>query len=267
MLIKDKELIEEEIYLLNDLLKQELSLHQKFLVERELQILQSGLNGELNSTHFLNFYCQDSPDWAVIHDLNIENNGDAARYDHLLINRRFKFYVIESKNFSYGLKITPDGEFLVHDGQHYQNVDSPIEEGQKQIDLLKRVLLENKLLPKRMGITIKPKIQNYILVSPLSEIVRPPKKIFDSSAVMKADLFIKTLLKKTKKAKRIINKFKKLSEKIKKDPLFIMADKLASLHKTVTRDYRLKFCLDKSPEPPSDPACIPDNQSPGDYSI
>ena len=107
MLIKTKELIEEEIYQLNDLLKQDLSLHQKFLVERELQILQSGLNGELNSTHFLNFYYQDSPDWAVIHDLSIENNGDAAQYDHLLINRRFNVYMIESKNFSYGLKITP----------------------------------------------------------------------------------------------------------------------------------------------------------------
>ena len=267
MLIKNKELIEEEIYQLNDLLKQELSLHQQFLIERELQILQSGLNGELNSTHFLNFYYQDSPDWAVIHDLSIENNGDAARYDHLLINRRFNFYVIESKNFSYGLKITPDGEFLVHDGRRYQNVDSPIEQGRMQIDVLKQVLLENKLLPKRMGLTIKPKIQNYILVSPLSEIVRPPRKIFDSSMVIKADLFIKALLKNTKKAKRFLNKVKKLPEKIKKDPLFKMAYSLASLHKPAIRDYRLKFCLDKSPELPSDNACSPNYRSLSDYSI
>lgn len=267
MLIKNKELIEEEIYQLKDLLKQELSLHQKFLVERELQILQSGINGELNSTHFLNFYYQDSPDWAVIHDLRIENNGDAARYDHLLINRRFNFYVIESKNFSYGLKITPEGEFLVHDGHRYQPVDSPIEQGQKQINVLQQVLLENKLLPKRMGLVIKPKIQNYILVSPLSEIVRPPKKIFDSSMVIKADLFIKALLKNTKKLRKINIKFSRLSKKIKKDPLFKMSHKLASLHKPGMRDYRLKFCLDKSPELPSDNVYNPNCQSPGDYSI
>ena len=267
MLIKTKELIEEEIYQLNDLLKQDLNLHQKFLVERELQILQSGLNGELNSTHFLNFYYQDSPDWAVIHDLSIENNGDAARYDHLLINRRFNVYMIESKNFSYGLKITPEGEFLVHDGHRYQNIDSPIEEGQKQMDVLRQVLIEHKLLPKRMGLSTTPKIQNYILISPLSEIIRPPNKIFDSSMVIKADLFIKALLKNTKKAKRIFKKFKELPEKLKKDPLFKMASKLASLHKPVIRDYHLKFCLDKSPEPPSESVCRPNYHSAGDYSI
>ncbi|MBW2412432.1 MAG: NERD domain-containing protein [Deltaproteobacteria bacterium] len=267
MLIKTKDLIEEEIYQLNDLLKQELSLHQKFLVERELQILQSGLNGELNSTHFLNFYYQDNPDWAVIHDLSIENNGDAARYDHLLINRRFNVYMIESKNFSYGLKITPEGEFLVHDGQRYQNIDSPIEAGQKQMDVLKQVLIEHKLLPKRMGLSIEPKIRNYILISPLSEIVRPPHKIFDSSMVIKADLFIKALLKNTKKAKRIFKKFKKLPEKLKKDSLYKMASKLASLDKPVISDYRLKFCLDKSPEPPTDSVCPTNYHSPGDYSI
>ena len=267
MLIKTKELIEEEIYQLNDLLKQELSLHQKFLVERELQILQSGLNGELNSTHFLNFYYQDDPDWALIHDLSIENNGDAARYDHLLINRRFNVYMIESKNFSYGLKITPEGEFLVHDGHRYQKIDSPIEEGQKQMNVLKQVLIEHKLLPKRMGLSIKPKIQNYILISPLSEIVRPPNKIFDSSMVIKADLFIKALLKNTKKAKRISRKFRELPENLKKDPLFKMASKLASLHIPVTMDYRLKFCLDNRLEQPSDSACRPNYQSLGDYSI
>jgi hypothetical protein len=267
MLIKDKELIEEEIYQLNDLLKQDLNLHQKFLIERELQILQSGLKGELNSTHFINFYYQDNPDWAVIHDLSVENNGDAARFDHILINRRFNFYVIESKNFSYGLKITAEGEFLVHDGSRYQNVDSPIEQSQKQSDVLSKVLIENKLLPKRIGISVKPKIDNFVLVSPLSKVVRPPRKIFDSSMVIKADLFIKALLKKTQKAKKIINKLRFLSKKSTKDPLFKMALQLASLHKPTIMDYRLKYCLDSSPAPPPHDVCSPQYPAASDFSI
>jgi len=84
MLIKDKELIEEEIYQLNDLLKQELNLHHKFLIERELQISQPGLKGELNSTQFLKFYYHDNPDWAASHERSVENNADAARFDHIL---------------------------------------------------------------------------------------------------------------------------------------------------------------------------------------
>jgi hypothetical protein len=267
MLIKNKELIEEEIHQLNELLALDLSLKQKFLIERELRILQSAQNGELCSTHFLNFYYQDSRDWAVIHDLYVENNGDAARFDHILINRLFNFYVIESKNFSYGLKIGADGEFLVYDGCRYQTVDSPIEQSQKQMEILKEVLIEHKLLPKRMGVAAKPKIKSYVLLSPLSEVVRPPKTIFDSSMVIKADLLIKALLKKTKKAKRILNKFIRAPKTSKKDPLVNIAYRLASLHKATISDYRLKFCLDDSPTPPPLDACSWDYQSQSDYCI
>jgi hypothetical protein len=125
MLIKNKEFIQEEIEQLTGLLSPELSLQQKFLVERELRMLHAARNGEMSSTHFLNFHYQDSPNWAVLHDLSIENNGSSAQFDHILINRQYNIYAIESKNFSYGLKITTDGEFLVFDGKRYQNVDSP----------------------------------------------------------------------------------------------------------------------------------------------
>ena len=85
--------------------------------------------------------------------------------------------------------------------------------------------------------------------------------------VIKADLLIKALLKKTKKAKKIISKFIRLPQKEKKDPLVRMAYKLASLHKPTPSDYRLKFCLDKSPDPPPNDMCSPKYQSPGDFSI
>lgn len=267
MLIKNKEFIEEGIEQLTGLLSQEFSLHQRFLIERELRMLQSAQNGELSSTHFLNFYYQDSRNWVVIHDLSIENNGDAAQFDHILINRRFNFYAIESNNFSYGLKITADGEFLVYDGKRYQNVESPIEQNQKQIKVLEKAITENKLMPKRMGIHIKPKINYYILVSPQSEVVRPPKRIFDSSMVVKADMLLKALLKKTKRSKRIVNNFRFLPKKAKNDPLINLACRLTSLHQSSQCDYRIKFSLDNIPTPPPLDACSPDYKAPGDYCI
>ena len=56
MLIKNKEFIEEGIEQLTGLLTPDLSLQQKFLVERELRMLRSARDGELSATHFLNFY-------------------------------------------------------------------------------------------------------------------------------------------------------------------------------------------------------------------
>ena len=267
MLIKAKEFIEEEIEQLKNFLSQDISHHQKFLIERELRLLQSSHTGELSSTHFINFYCQENRDWAVIHDFSVENNGDSAQFDHVLINRQFNFFVIESKNFPYGIKITAEGEFLVDDGRQYQNVESPIAHNQKQIEVLEKVLKENKLMPKRLGIQIKPKIKYYFLVSPQSEVVRPPRNIFDSSMVVKADMFIKALLKKNGRNKQMGNNIKLLEKKLKKDPLIKLAFRLASLHQPSNGDYRKKFCLDNSPPRPPLDAGPQDSTALGDFCI
>jgi hypothetical protein len=112
MLIKEKEIAADDIQQLTDLLSQNLTLQQKFLVERERHLLQAHLKAELSPIHFLNFYYKDSRDWALIHDLRIEENGFSAHFDHILINRRFDIYVIGSQNFYNGLRITPEGDFL-----------------------------------------------------------------------------------------------------------------------------------------------------------
>jgi hypothetical protein len=268
MLVKNKEFIEEGIEQLKRLLSPGLSLEQKFLVERELRMLQSARDGEMSSTHFLNFYYQDSPNWAVLHDLNIENNGSSAQFDHILINRQFNLYAIESKNFSYGLKITADGEFLVFDGKRYQHLESPIEQRLQQMEILETALCEKKIMPKRMGIHIKPKINCYILFSPKSEVVRPPKRIFDSSMVIKANILIKNLLKKTKnKSKRRSKKITSLSKKEKKDPLIDFACRVTSLHCSSVCDYHTKFSLEHVQPPQPSEGCPPEHRSAGDYCI
>ena len=267
MLIKKKEFIEEDIQKLTDLLAQDFSLHQKFLIERELRILKSPLTGQPNSTHFLEFYYKDNRDWALIHDLRIENNGCAAHFDHILINRAFKFFVLESKNFTYGIKITGEGEFLIYDGNRYQLIQSPFDESRKQVEVLESVLRENEIIPKKMGIAVKPKIKSYMLLSPQSVIDRPPKSVFDSSMVVKGDLLIKTLQKQTKKAKRILNRFVGASKEIKKDPLLWIACQLSSLHKPIKEDYEQKFGFVDTPPPSSVDTCNLDSNSTNDYCI
>ena len=43
-------------------------------------------------------------------------------------------------------------------------------------------------MPKRMGITMRPVLKSFILVSPESRIVRPPLDAFDTSMVIKSDM-------------------------------------------------------------------------------
>ena len=251
MLIKDRDAKEGAIEQLRALLSLNLSPRKKFLIERELKNLNPGEDGGKNASHFINFYCADSSNWAIIHDLRIENNGFATHIDHLLINQFLDIYLFESKNYTYSLKITADGEFLVFDGLQYQSVESPLEENEKRIQVLKKVLIENKIIPKRMGIPFRPLIRPFVLVSPKSNVLRPPVSIYDTSSIITADFLIKKLLKQVERIKRIYLKLKRLPKAIKSDTLVDVAGKLASMNKPNLIDYQRLFCPDDIEETPN----------------
>src|SRR3546814_12863006 len=79
---------------------------------KELRNRRAGLKGERDSAYLIDFDYASSPNWAVIHDLRLEHGGRTAQIDHLLINRWMDVYVLETKHFHAGIKITEDGEFL-----------------------------------------------------------------------------------------------------------------------------------------------------------
>jgi len=244
MLIKDRDPAEKAIEQLSELLSLNISATKKFLIERELKRLNPQVNGSHSPSHFINFYCEECPDWAIIHDLKIESNGFAAHIDHLLINEFLDIHLFESRNYNENIKITADGEFLVFDGRQYQSVNSPLEENQKRIQVLTDLLVENKILPKRMGISLKPKISSYVLVSPGAQVIRPPETVFDTSSVVSADYLTKTLLKQLKRLKRTFDRIKSLPTAFKAETLAKVAAKLAAMNNPQLIDYRRIFCLE-----------------------
>jgi len=242
MLIKDKDSNQGAIEQLRELLSLNLSSKMKFLIERELNNLNPGHAGGRNASHFINFYCSDSRDWTVIHDLKLENNGFSTQIDHLLINQFLDIYLIESKNYAYSLKIKANGEFLVFDGKRYQSIASPIEKNQQRVEVLDKVLIEKKITPKKMGILCKPLIKSYVLVSSDSNIVRPPVSIYDTSSVITVAYLIAKMLNRVERIRRIYQGLKRLPKLIKTDTLAEFAGRLASLHKPNLIDYQRLFC-------------------------
>ena len=248
MLIKDRDAKKGDVEQLRNLLSLNLNPRKRFLIERELKNLSPGEDGGKNAAHFINFYCADSRNWAVIHDLKIDHNGFATHIDHLLINQFLDIYLFESKNYTYSLKIKDDGEFLVFDGRQYQSVESPLDENEKRIQVLSKVLIENKLIPKRMGIPFRPQIKPFVLVSPRSNVLRPPATIYDTSSVIRADFLIKKFLEQVERIKRLYLKLKRLPKAIKSDTLADVAGKLASMNKPNRIDYQRLFCPDDCEE-------------------
>lgn len=242
MLIKRMDRKQEEIAELTALLKGKLMPYQRLLIERELRAIRTGVSGEEDSAYYINFYFKDSKNWVVIHDLRIEYEGQVAQIDHILINRMFDIYVLESKNYSYKITITPEGEFQVYSGKQYYGIPSPIEQNKRHIHLLDRFLKAKGILPKRMGIPITPRFKNLILISPKSIIVRPPLKKYDTSMVIKVDKLREKIDQEVDKISSLsalttISKMSSLST------IETVARRLVRYHRDQKIDYKSKFGL------------------------
>jgi len=242
MIIKKMDSKQEEIAELTALLKGKLNPYQRFLIERELKAIRSGVSGEKDSAYYIDFYFGNSRNWAVIHDLRIEHKGQVAQIDHLLINRMFDIYVLESKNYSYKLKISPEGEFHAYYGKEYIGIPSPIEQNKRHVHLLDLFLKYRNILPKRMGISIRPRFKNIILVSPKCIISRPPEKKFDSSSVIKADT-LRTKIDQEVDKQNPLADLATLSKFCSSSTLMETARRLARFHKPKKVDFTAKFGL------------------------
>lgn len=241
MILKSKDRRQEDIKELNMLLGLKITAKQRFLIEKELKCLASGERNEQNSAYYLDFSYKDSLNWAVIHDLRIEHRGRVAQIDHLLINRFLDIYILESKNYYYGVKITEEGEFLVWDGKGYQAIESPYEQNQRHILALKQTIDDRNLAPQRIGFSIPISYRNVVLVSPTSKVLKPKDSTFDLSSVIKADALVSSA------AKDIDNKSIVMASKIVgSDTLREFGEKLARLHRPGTFNYAAKFGLENA---------------------
>ena len=160
----------------------------------ELRRRRSGLKGESESAYLIDFDYAKSANWAVIHDLRIEHEGRVAQIDHLLLNRWMEVYVLESKHFHAGVKITEDGEFMRWNDfrKTYEGMASPLEQNERHIAVLRDAMAEIEL-PTRLGLRLAPTFYSYILVASKARIDRP--KRFDTSRVIKADQLRKNIWK------------------------------------------------------------------------
>ena len=248
MIIKSRDPKDRDIAELDALLKQADAPGKRFLIERELRAMRAGIAGEEDCAYYINFYFGKSDNWCVIHDLRIEHQGSVAQIDHLLINRLFDIYVIESKNFSYDVTINDSGEFTLKKGSRSFGIASPIEQNKRHIFLLEKFISAHCLVPSRLGIPIVPRYKSLILMSPKSVITRPDRKAFDTDMVIKAD----TLRTKIDEFVDRMNPLQDLAAIGKLSKITAVAEFAQSLqthHSSVSIDYRKKFGIHPAHDP------------------
>lgn len=201
---------------------------------KELQIRKAGLKGESESAYLIDFEFANSANWAVIHDLRLEHRGRTAQIDHLLINRWLDIYVLESKHFNSGLKITDDGEFLRWDDYRktYTGMASPLAQNDRHIAVLRDVV-ESIEWPQRFGLRIPPSVQSLVLIAPHARIDRSRR--FDSSRVIKADQLRKRIWKDIDEENTLIGLIKTATKIVSRETVEFVARQLAARHQPLQR--------------------------------
>jgi hypothetical protein len=220
-------------------------LPQKQRIAEEIRILRAGLKGEQESAYLLDFDLKGSRNTAIIHDLRLDLNGRVAQIDHVLLHRTLNVFVLETKHFQAGLKITENGEFLRWNAytKTYEGMPSPLAQNKRHIAVL-RDAFDHIDLPTRLGRRLTPVFLSYVLVSPRAWIARP--KRFDTSHVLKADMFsVEDELNK----RGLLKGMGRLTQVVASSTIRAIGRQLVALHTPATIDYAARFGIAKPPGP------------------
>jgi hypothetical protein len=188
MILKSADNKSKRLQLLEELQQSDqLDDFQRKWLRQQLPRERKGIQGEKDAAFFLDQYFKDGKNHVVMHDLRFVVDGDVAQIDHLIINRGFGMYLIETKNYKGNLLINEHGEFTVeYDNGDRYGIPSPLEQSKRHERILHRVL-ERLDIKSRTGGPMD--LFHVVMVHPQALITRPPAKMFDTSNVIKADQF------------------------------------------------------------------------------
>jgi hypothetical protein len=243
MIIKSKDDSRMAVAALEALLgRKTTSKKQREAIEEEMNRLLDGVKGEKEAAYHIDFHLKDSKNWAVIHDLRLEHNGRVAQIDHLLVGRFFDIFVIESKNYTTQLRVDANGEFEVRSRLGWKGIASPIEQNKRHIIVLNELIRDQKLMPMRLGLPMRPAFRNWILVPPECNISR---RRVDEAIILKMDMFERRLGEFMDNTS-LVNDMLSLAKISSTQTIMEFARKLVSFHRPASCDYAAKFGISQA---------------------
>ena len=244
MLIKQADDKSADIATLTALLAHPLASAQtRERIQDQIRQLQAGMRAEQEAAYELDFHHKNTDNWAVIHDLRIEWQGRVAQIDHLLISRVMEMYVCETKSFSQGVAMNERGEFTAFYQGKPRGIPSPLEQNRRHIAVLDAALRGSPLvqLPKRLGLTLQPKLTSVVLVGPHGRITLPKQAVPGAESIIKSDQLRSWIERADQNAG--LDALIGLTKAIGTDTLAQLARQIARLHKPLKFDWHGKFGL------------------------
>lgn len=189
MILKHKDDLAPQVAQLQRLLAlANLSKQQRDNLKEELAAMRAGNKGEKEAAYHIDFGWKDGKNSVVIHDLRLEHEGRVAQIDHLILMRTLDCHLLETKGFRSDVRISERGEWESRTRFGWQGIPSPVEQNRRHIEVLQAFVRDHNLLPKRLGLSLRIRFHNWVLVSPKCQVRRGGG---EWDHVVKMDLFEK----------------------------------------------------------------------------
>lgn len=205
-----------------------------------LKTFNAFINTQKEITSYINSQYLNSQNWAIIHDLCLELDGNAILIDHLIINRLLQCYIIESKNLGPKIKINNNTEFSLFYNNEELKIDSPIERNKLHKLFMQKFIDKNIIdLLTKNGISIKPEFYGFVAVAPDALIEFPTKNIAELSQIVKIDSLLNDINQhySTESLQYTLMMKKAVSTKILEE----FAKELTKHHKPIPIDHFFAF--------------------------
>ena len=242
MILKQKDPADQQLEALELALQGQIPEAERVSLEKRRAWLRAGVAGEKEAAYHVDFHLKDSPKWIVIHDLRLEWNGRVAQIDHLLIDCFLEVYVVESKSYKTKIRYANGGWERLNQNQ-WQGIPCPVEQNRRHILVLKEVIEDRQLAPKRLGITMTPAFFNVVLVDPSCSII----------GQFPTDVRISRMDKLVTEIRRQEPSGFSMLKMISPERLTLFGNRLLAYHKPLDLPPRLTGPHREPPKAPSEP--------------
>lgn len=229
MILKHADDKQGDIDILHNLAGRATSIRQKSDIQSEIDNIVTGMRGEADASYYLDQEFRHRDDVVVIHDLRIEEEGDIAQIDHIVINRRRQAVVLETKALKAEISCNDDGEWEAAYGRQKYSIASPLEQCKRHATVLRRWLARRK--------TALREVIPVVLASPTTKIGQRTAGPEDPELV-KSDLFNRWFDKISKANSNFIGMD---DDVMSEDELAGIGYRLVKAHTPVQFDWRKRF--------------------------
>jgi hypothetical protein len=213
-------------------------------IDHEIRLVSAGWRAERDAGHQIESHFGSSRNYATLHDLRIELDGQVAQVDHLVISRLLQMWVCDSKSYHSGVWLNDHGEWSTRVNGRRVVLPSPIEQNHTRIALLGRLFETGACPPpRRLGARITPELRGLVVISDDSRITRSEGRVEGLEAVIRAEKLRKTI------RAQFDDRLRGMLRVVSRSELERFAGALAALHRPPPLDFETRFGLEPTPVP------------------